>query len=145
MLIIRHEDSPWLSWREGVQTRVWTSALMGALSAHTGEQVLAPGSKVPVHWHYYEEHITIYRGIAAITVDHETIEIEGPASVVAPGRSHHGFHNVGDSDLHIIGAVPWPIHETLFVDDPEGVVTRGWEPGFAELRRRMEAVRGPAT
>jgi hypothetical protein len=57
--------------------------------------------------------------------------------LIVPPRAFHGFTNVGDGTLHISGGTSWPILEAGFVDDPEGIVVRGWEPGFNYRRRRM--------
>jgi mannose-6-phosphate isomerase-like protein (cupin superfamily) len=139
IMIIKHSDSEWLSWREGVASRVWSSAQIGANSLHMGEQKIQPTFGVPEHWHYYEEHLTVYGGEAEVTVDGEKVHVEGPATLIFPPRSSHGFMNVGTTELHIIGASPWAVHETLFTDDPTGVITRAWEPGFGSRRRRMTA------
>lgn len=139
IMIIKHNDSEWLSWREGVRSRVWSSAQIGANALHMGEQIIQPTFGVPVHWHYYEEHLTVYGGEAEVTVNDETMVVEGPATLIFPPRSAHGFRNVGESELHIIGASPWAVHETLFANDPDGVITRAWEPGFGSRRRRMTA------
>ena len=137
MQVLRHEDSPWQDWRPGVKTRVWSAAITGAKSAHMGEQIMEPGTGAPYHWHYYEEHLTIYSGTAEVRVDDEVAIVEGPATVVFPAQARHGFTNVGDTPLHIIGAVPYPIHETMIADDPKGTFTVGWEPGEDYRRRRL--------
>lgn len=67
IMIIKHNDSEWLSWREGVRSRVWSSAQIGANALHMGEQIIQPTFGVPVHWHYYEEHLTVYGGEAEVT------------------------------------------------------------------------------
>jgi quercetin dioxygenase-like cupin family protein len=136
MLMHRHDDMPWHGWREGVRSRVWSSAQHGANGMHMGEQIFQPGYGVPVHWHYYEEHVTVFRGTAEFTVGDEKEIVVGPTTVILPPQSTHGFVNAGEDELHIIGAANWPIHETMYAEDPEGTVTRGWEPGV-EGRRRM--------
>ena len=137
MQLNRHEDSPWQDWRPGVKTRVWSSASQGANSLHMGEQICQPGTGAPYHWHYYEEHITIFSGTAEVKIDGKTAIVEGPATVIVPPRLHHGFTNVGEGELRIIGATSWPILEAGMVDDPDGVLVRGWEPGYGYRRRRM--------
>ena len=59
------------------------------------------------------------------------------ATCVFPAQARHGFTNVGDGPLHIIGAVPYPIHETMIADDPKGTFTVGWEPDEDYRRRRL--------
>jgi mannose-6-phosphate isomerase-like protein (cupin superfamily) len=136
--IVRHDESQWYDWRPGVKTRSWSSAESGAKQAHIGEQLIQPGIQVPYHWHYYEEHLTIYKGKAEVRLAGETAIVEGPATVVFPAQSHHGFFNAGDEVLHIIGAIPWPIHQTQLVDDPDNVMWVGWEPEIVRRRRMVE-------
>jgi quercetin dioxygenase-like cupin family protein len=142
MLVHRHDDAPWHGWREGVRSRVWSSAQHGANGMHMGEQIFQPGHGVPVHWHYYEEHVTVFRGTAEFVVNDEKERVEGPATVILPPQSSHGFVNAGEGELHIIGAANWPIHETMYVEDEAGTVTRGWEVGFTG-RRKMVATDEP--
>ncbi len=137
MNVLRHDDSPWQDWRPGVKTRVWSAAITGAKAAHMGEQIMQPGTGAPYHWHYYEEHLTVYSGTAEVRVGDETQIVEGPATIVIPGQEYHGFSNVGDGPMHIIGAVPYPIHETLMADDPSGTFTVAWEPDQDHRRRRL--------
>jgi len=108
-----------------------------------GEQIMQPGTGAPYHWHYYEEHLTIYSGTAEVTVDGEIAVVEGPATCVFPAQARHRFTNIGDGPMHIIGAVPYPIHETMIADDPKGTFTVGWEPGEGYRRRRLTE-EGPA-
>ena len=91
----------------------------------------------PYHYHPYEEHLTIYRGTADVTVDGKSVTVEGPATVIIAPGVHHGFTNVGEGELNIIGAAPWPIHQTQLPDDPENSVWVGWEPGMDFRRRRL--------
>lgn len=143
MQLIRHdEDSPWQDWRPGVRTRLWSGAMFGATQLHVGEQLVQPGTGAPYHWHPYEEHLTVYRGVADVMIGETTVRVEGPASVIIPPRSFHGFTNVGEEVLHIIGASPWPIHQTSIPDDE--AVWVGWEPG-TDFRRRRLVERGKAT
>jgi mannose-6-phosphate isomerase-like protein (cupin superfamily) len=145
MIIARHDEIPWVEWRPGVRGRVWTSALDGARSAHTGEQLMAPGTGAPLHWHYYEEHLTFLAGTAEVRVDGEVTVIEAPCTVVFLPGQRHEFVNVGDTDLHLIGSVPWPVHETLYDDaDGQRFVVRGYEPGTDGGRHRFSPT-GTAT
>jgi mannose-6-phosphate isomerase-like protein (cupin superfamily) len=136
--IYYHNESPWQDWRPGVRTRLWSGAIFGAAQAHMGEQIIQPGSGTPRHTHYYEEHLTVFRGRAEITVGDETATVDGPATVVVPPMTNHSFKNVGDGELHIIGASPWPMLQAEIPDDPDGAVWIGWEPGNEFQRRRLQ-------
>jgi quercetin dioxygenase-like cupin family protein len=110
-------------------TRMWSGASAGAVALHMGEQYFEPGTGAPTHWHYYEEHVTLLEGRAAVWVDDEREILEAPATVVFPPQSRHGFQNVGEGTLHICGATNWPVNESFFVDDSGAVVDtmRWWQ------------------
>lgn len=135
ILLLRHDDQPWEEWRGGVETRLWAAASTGAQQLCIGEQILQVGSEAPLHWHYSEEIVTVLSGVARVTVDNETEEVEGPATVIFPAQSHHGFVNVGDDLLRILGVFAWPVYETYWVNGPEDRFTREWEIQEAGIRR----------
>jgi mannose-6-phosphate isomerase-like protein (cupin superfamily) len=91
---------------------------MGPTDCSIDEQILQSGTGVQDHWHYYEEHVTIFSGDAEVQVGDEIMVTEEPATLIVPLRSHHGFTNVGDGPLWIIGVVNWPILEAGIVGDP---------------------------
>lgn len=137
MQISRHEENPWQEWRPGVKTRLWTGAINGAEGASGGEQIFAPGTGAPRHWHYYEEHVTIMSGTAEFCLEDEVEVITGPATLVAKPMQPHSFINVGDGPLHIIGFHPYPISHSMMEADPTGTVTLSWEAGSDHQRRRL--------
>jgi oxalate decarboxylase/phosphoglucose isomerase-like protein (cupin superfamily) len=95
---------------------------------------MSPGTQSPLHWHYVEEQLVVVVGTAEVHCDGETITVGPGQTVVFPARLVHGFKNVGDEELHVIGAWPWPFLEVYFDQDPPGVVTRqyeAWEEGGA--------------
>lgn len=99
---------------------------------------MAPGTGAPLHWHYYEEHLTFLAGTAEIHVDGDVEIVTAPATVVFLPGQKHWFTNVGDVDLHLLGSVPWPIHETMYEDaDGDRQIVRGYEPGTDGHRHRF--------
>ena len=137
MNITRHDDNPWQEWRDGVMTRVWSGAISGATAASGGEQLFAPGTGAPRHWHYYEEHITVLSGVAEFCVGDEVAIVEAPATLVFSPMQPHSFTNIGDQPLHILGFHPYPISHSMMEDDPTGTVTQSWEAGSDFRRRRL--------
>ena len=127
MIIIVHEEQPWEEWRPGVLTRAWSGASLGWSDMLLGEQKLVPGGQSPLHWHYSEEQVTILSGTAEAHCDGELVVLPHGHTVVFPPRSMHGFKNIGDEELHIVGGFPWPFLEAYFKHDPPGVVTREYE------------------
>src|SRR5690606_11173496 len=136
----RHDDQEWETWRGGVQTRLWAAASTGSTQLCIGEQVFQPESEVPVHWHYSEEVLNITEGRATVFVDDEEMTVDGPATVVFPPRSRHGFVNAGHGLMRVIGVFAWPFYETYWEHEPEDVFTREWEAQEGGVRRRLRHV-----
>jgi quercetin dioxygenase-like cupin family protein len=81
MIVIKHEEQPWEEWRPGVVSRAWATAATGAQQVRIAEQIFDPGTEAPIHWHYFEENITILRGQAEFWVDGER-RVVGPGTTV---------------------------------------------------------------
>ncbi len=110
---------------------------------HMGEQYFEPGTGAPLHWHYYEEHITILEGTVEVFYDGEVEVLSGGATVVFLPQKIHGFLNVGETPLHICGATNWPVNESFFVDgDGNAVETMRWWQSDQESQAAGPA--GPA-
>ncbi|GIW09921.1 MAG: cupin domain-containing protein [Chloroflexi bacterium] len=137
MNAVRHAEMPWEEWRPGVLTRVWMAAPFGARQMHAIEQLVDPGLGAPRHWHYAEEHLTILEGRAEVFVEEEVEVFERGATVLFPSRSWHGFRNVGDGRLHVLGVFSWPVHETFFENAPPGVAIREYDAVDGGTRRRL--------
>ncbi len=129
MIYVKHDEQPWHTWRLGVKTRMWSGAAAGAISMHMGEQFFEPGTGAPLHWHYYEEHLTFLAGTVEVCYDGETQVFEKGATVVFLPQKVHGFRNVGDDVLHLCGATNWPVNESFFVDESGNIVDtmRWWQ------------------
>ncbi len=136
----------WETWRPGVKSRSWSGEIDGARQIRVGEQMFEPGSiGVPSHWHDYEEHILLLSGKMRIEIDGTSRDLEAPACVIIPQRAVHSFACIGDTPMHIFGALGAPIHESFFVDMSENEAIREYEadyPGGARRRVRVDPVTG---
>lgn len=138
--VIDHSRHQWEERRPGVTSRAWSGAIFGSAEITIVEQKMAPGTRSPLHWHYVEEQIVLLAGKADIMCDSETRTVGAGNTVIFPARAIHGFENVGEDELHIIGAWPWPFFELYFEHDPPGVVTRQYEAlGDGQLRKLVGA------
>src|SRR5438552_10477691 len=88
-------------WREGVETRVATSALNGARELCIFEQWVAPGKGAPSHSHPVEEVLTVRDGTADAWVGEQRVRLAAGESLVVPTGAIHGFTNTGTDVLHI--------------------------------------------
>ena len=88
-------------WREGVETRVFASALNGARALCMFEQWVAPGTGAPNHSHPVEEVLSVRDGLAEAWVGERRVRLAAGESLVVPARANHGFTNVGTGTLHI--------------------------------------------
>jgi quercetin dioxygenase-like cupin family protein len=138
MIVVDHEKTAWEEWRPGVRSRAWATAASGARQVRIAEQVLEPGNQAPLHWHYFEENITVMAGRGRFTVDGETVELGPGNTVIVPSMAVHGFVSVGDEPLHIIASMGWPINEMNYVDQPDAVFRAG-ETVDSGARRRLTA------
>jgi|SRR5882757_6042700 len=141
MLVVDHEQEGWEEWRPGVRSRAWATATSGARQVRIAEQILEPGNHAPLHWHYFEENITILRGKGRFHVDGETRELGPGNTVIVPSMAVHGFVSIGDEDLHIVASMGWPVNEINYVDDPDAIYRAG-EYGDSGRRRRLVPAAG---
>lgn len=126
MFITRDAEREVEVWREGVETRVYTSALTGSRQLTVFEQVCAPGTGAPPHIHAVEEVLRIIEGQAEVFVGDER-ETCGPGDAVTiPAGAAHGFTNTGTSPLRVLAILAAPIFEAHYIDPPRD--SRRWTP-----------------
>ena len=119
MGIFNVAEQEWEEWRPGTWSRMWTSELIGAEEARTGEQYHAVGIGAPRHTHPYEEHLLFTQGKAEMYYGDETHTVDAPFSVIIPAGVVHGFTNVGFEPLHLFVAISQSTLEATFVDEPD--------------------------
>lgn len=114
-------------WRDGVETRMYASAVSGAQQLTVFEQWCSPGNGAPLHRHAVEEVLRIVSGQAEVRVGDESAHVNAPASVIIPAGAEHGFTNTGPDTLQVLAVLAAPIFEARY-SEPERDVRR-WEPG----------------
>ena len=63
MTVIQHGQQPvWRTKRSGLETRTIVSQDCGAGSVVVWEQRLLPGQRIPLHYHEFEETLTVLEG-----------------------------------------------------------------------------------
>jgi quercetin dioxygenase-like cupin family protein len=127
MLVVLDSEQPLEQWREGVETRMYSSATVGAAQLTIFEQWCAPGLGAPAHLHAVEEVLRVLAGRAEIWVGAERQTLDAGASVIIPAGVVHGFRNAAESTLHVQAILAAPIFEARYLD-PERDVRR-WGPG----------------
>lgn len=129
MLHIRDEEQELEIWREGVETRMFVSAVTGAHQLTMFEQWCDPGHGAPHHVHAVEEVLRILSGSATINVGGTIRNVEANESVIIPAGVPHGFVNNSDSELHTLAVLASPIFEVHYLD--AGRDDRRWNPAAA--------------
>lgn len=137
MIVVSHDSLPWEEWRPGVHSRAWATASNGARQLRIAEQTLEPGCEAPLHWHYFEENLTVFDGCAEVTVDGDVAELGPGHTVIVPSTAVHGFRSVGESRLHVIASMGWPINEIQYVSKEQELWRAGELIGDG-ARRRLE-------
>ena len=117
-------DRPLEQWREGVQTRMITSARNGAVQLCLFEQWIAPGKGAPTHSHPVEEILTVRDGEAEMWIGEERMVVRAGQSLVVPAGRLHGFRNAGTGTLHIHAVLASAIFEATPAGASEA--TRRW-------------------
>jgi mannose-6-phosphate isomerase-like protein (cupin superfamily) len=127
MQVIDLNRQPREEWRQGVLTRMRTSAANGAGQLCIFEQWCEVGHGAPTHLHAVEEVLHVLDGQAEVWIgDARATLASGQLVVVQAGRKH-GFSNTGTSVLHIQSTLASPLFEAAYDDKRE--TPRRWLPG----------------
>jgi mannose-6-phosphate isomerase-like protein (cupin superfamily) len=126
MLIAREADRVVDLWRDGVETRVYASAVEGSRQLVVFEQVCAPGIGAPPHLHAVEEVLRVIEGNAEVVVTDERASLGSGDAVTIPAGAVHGFTNSGDGPLRVLAILASPTFEAHYVDPPRD--SRRWLP-----------------
>lgn len=89
------------TWRDGVETRMLTSAQNGAAALCIFEQWVSPGTGAPSHMHPVEEVLTVLSGEADVWINGEHAALQAGQSAIVPAGRIHGFTNIGTGPLHV--------------------------------------------
>jgi len=127
MKVIDLDREPREEWRQGVLTKMLTSAANGGGQLCIFEQWCEPGHGAPTHLHAVEEVLHVLDGQAEVWIDDARATLtKGQLAVVPAGRKH-GFSNTGTSVLHISSTLASPVFEAAYDDKCE--TPRRYLPG----------------
>ena len=96
----------------------WTlvDGARGAQSLSVGDLSLAPGSKVPTHYHPTEEAMLIIEGELEAVLGDEVVTVNPGQTVLAPAGVIHGFVNRSGAPARLLAIFPTASIERIYVD-----------------------------
>ena len=127
MQVIDLNRQPREEWRQGVLTRMRTSAVNGAGQLCIFEQWCEIGHGAPTHLHAVEEVLHVLDGQAEVWIGDSRATLASGQLVIVPAGRKHGFSNTGKSVLHIQSTLASPVFEAAYDDKRE--TPRRWLPG----------------
>ena len=127
MQVIDLNRQPREEWRQGVLTRMRTSAANGAGQLCIFEQWCEIGHGAPTHLHAVEEVLHVLDGRTDVWIGDARATLASGQLVVVPAGRKHGFSNTGTSVLHIQSTLASPVFEAAYDDKRE--TPRRWLPG----------------
>jgi mannose-6-phosphate isomerase-like protein (cupin superfamily) len=133
MQVIDLNKQPREEWRQGVLTRMQTSAVNGAGQLCIFEQWCEVGHGAPTHLHAVEEVLHVLDGQAEVWIGDARATLTGGQLVIVPAGRKHGFSNTGASTLHIRSTLASPVFEAAYDDKRE--TPRRWLPGNCANQR----------
>ena len=126
MQVIDLNRQPSEEWRQGVLTRMCSSAVNGAGQLCIFEQWCDEGHGAPTHLHAVEEVLHVLDGQAEVWIGDARATLTAGQLVVVPAGRKHGFSNTGTSTLHIRSTLASPVFEAAYDDKRE--TPRRWLP-----------------
>ena len=127
MQVIDLNRQPREEWRQGVMTRMRTSAANGGGQLCIFEQWCDVGHGAPTHLHAVEEVLRVIEGQAEVWIGEARATLSAGQLVVVPAGRKHGFSNTGTSVLHIESTLASPVFEAAYDDKRE--TPRRYLPG----------------
>ena len=127
MQVIDLNRQPREEWRQGVLTRMLTSAESGGGQLCIFEQWCDVGHGAPTHLHAVEEVLHVLDGQAEVWIGDTRQTLTSGQLVVVPAGRKHGFSNTGTSVLHIQSTLASPVFEAAYDDKRE--TPRRYLPG----------------
>jgi mannose-6-phosphate isomerase-like protein (cupin superfamily) len=127
MQVIDLNRQPCEEWRQGVQTRMLTSAANGGGQLCIFEQWCETGHGAPTHLHAVEEILHVLDGQAEVWIGDTRATLTSGQLVVVPAGRKHGFSNTGTFVLHIQSTLASPVFEAAYDDKRE--TPRRYLPG----------------
>lgn len=126
MKVLIHDEQVLEKWRDGVMTRMRTSALLGGHQLCIFDQFCDPGLGAPTHIHAVEEILEVIDGTAEIWVGNQKSIVKANQSVLIPAGAKHGFRNLETTILHTRATLASAVFEASYEDRSE--LSRRWSP-----------------
>lgn len=126
MFLHDHNDTNREVWREGVETQMRVSAVIGSHQICIFEQWCQPGLGAPAHLHAVEEVLEVLSGTAEVKVGDVVMTATANQSVLIPAGAKHSFRNIADDILHVRATIASPVFEGSYDDAREQA--RRWLP-----------------
>jgi len=127
MQVVDLKQQPREEWRQGVLTRMLTSAASGGGQLCIFEQWCDVGHGAPTHLHAVEEILHVLDGQAEVWIGEDRATLTSGQLAVVPAGRKHGFSNTGTSVLHIQSTLASPVFEAAYDDKRE--TPRRYLPG----------------
>jgi quercetin dioxygenase-like cupin family protein len=90
---------------------------LGTRACLVYENVLNPGTTVPLHQHPYEEVIVCTAGVAECSFDGGPWQRYEPGSVlIIPPNTPHSLRNIGDGLLRQLAIMPSGVNQTVWLE-----------------------------
>ena len=90
---------------------------LGTHAALVYENVLNPGTTVPLHQHPYEEIIVCTAGVAECSFDGGPWQRYEPGSVlIIPANTPHSLRNIGSGLLRQLAFMPTGVNQTFWLE-----------------------------
>ena len=128
MHVLKHDDQPMEKWRDGVMTRMRTSAMTDGRQLCIFDQFCNYGLGAPTHLHAVEEVLEVMDGTAEIWLGDDKAIVTANQSVLIPAGVLHGFKNLRETVLHMRATLAAPIFEASYKASSD--LSRRWVPGL---------------
>lgn len=116
MIVHYHEALPNPSRFPGVQRMISMDRPLGAAAITQGLVTMQPGSESRPHTHPVEESMMLLQGHVRVYIAGEVVEIDRPATILAPANTIHAIRNVGTEVALFCIAYAGVNVETVFVE-----------------------------
>ena len=95
MIIVHEDDVQLIPSPNGNRTNGLITRTSGAMEMSAVRQEQEAGGFNPPHFHDREELMILRRGVAAVTVDNETVQLVPGDLLLVPPRAVHQVRNTG--------------------------------------------------
>ena len=103
MTVIEHERQPaWRTARSGLLTREIVSRACGACSVVVWEQTLLAGQRIPLHYHEFEETLTVLEGELLVTLAGEERMARAHSTIFVATGIPHSLRNAGPAPARLL-------------------------------------------